>query len=64
MSVERENDYGRWVPAEPLPEPFGIRWERHIRHRRNLGHGRLRAFFCGWLDARSVDRLADEQEPE
>lgn len=58
MPVNRQNEYGNWVPAEPLEGTFGLRWERAWRHRRRLGQNLARAVICGWFDTRVVDRLA------
>jgi hypothetical protein len=55
---EQQNEYGRWVPAEPLPGTFGLRWQKMIRHRRELGQNCLRAFIGGWRDVRTVDHEA------
>lgn len=59
MADQQENEQGRWVPAEPMPEPFGVRWGRAYGHRRAQSHGRAKALLLSWLDTRAVDRLAD-----
>lgn len=56
--VSQQRGDGRWLPAEPLPEPFGIVWERAAKHRMSLGQSRIRAYACGWLDARSISCVA------
>lgn len=58
MPVERQNEYGKWVPAEPLEGTFGLRWEFAWRHRRSIGQGWIRAVVGGWRDTRAVDRMA------
>ena len=57
--IDRQNEYGRWVPSDPLPDPFGVRWERAIRIRRALRQGWLRAIVGGFVTTRRVDKLAD-----
>ena len=57
--ADRLNEYGHWVPAEPLMPAFGVRWEQAMRFRRGRGQGRLRALLGGWRDTRAVDRLAE-----
>jgi hypothetical protein len=48
----------RWVPAEPLPEAFGVLWERCWRFRHGRGERLPLAVFRGWRDARAVWRTA------
>ena len=50
---------GRLERALPLPESFGVTWERCWRARYRNGHGQrlARAFFYGWLDARALRAL-------
>lgn len=55
--VLARNQQGRWVPAEPLPGTFGLRWERALAHRRSLGQSLPRALVGGWRDTRAVDRI-------
>lgn len=62
MPVESENDFGRWVPDEPLAEPFGVLWERLWHERRRSGERKLVALFRSWLDARAINRTADEEK--
>jgi hypothetical protein len=58
VSVWQEGKDGRWLPAEPLPEPFGILWERRWKERQSHGEPKLVAFFTSWRDARAITRLA------
>jgi hypothetical protein len=62
--IESQNEYGHWVPAEPLEGTFGLRWEFAWRHRRKLGQGWVRSVLGGWRDTRAVDRLASTSAPE
>jgi len=58
----RRNPDGSWSPAIPLPEAFGVTWERMWRARRRGGQGQglLRSLICGWLDARALRRLTGD----
>ena len=57
--MERQNEFGKWVPAEPLEPSFGVRWEMACRFRRDtLGQPLARAVVSGWRDARAVDAAA------
>ena len=47
---------GRWVPAEPLPEAFGVVWERFWIFRRDRGEWWLPSLIRSWIDARAVTR--------
>jgi len=53
-----EEKSGRWVPSDPLDEPFGVLWSRLWSQRRNAGEPRLTALFRSWIDARAISRLA------
>jgi hypothetical protein len=60
----QQNEYGNWVPAEPLEGTFGLRWEFAWQHRRSLGQNIVRAVVGGWRDTRTVDRLAATSRTE
>lgn len=62
MAVERQNEYGRWVPAEPMPEPFGVLWGRLWHERRRHGEPKWVALFTSWRDARSINKVAQPEE--
>lgn len=61
MSVEHEAQEGRWLPAESLPEPFGILWERLWHERSNRGEWKWSALVSSWKDARAIDRMTDSR---
>lgn len=58
MSVWKQREDGYWLPAEPLPEPFGILWGRLWRERRNGGEWKWPALITSWRDARAISKLA------
>lgn len=51
------NHEGRWVPAEPMPEPFGVLWERLWHERRRDGERKWPALIRSWADARAITGL-------
>lgn len=53
-----QNAAGRWVPAEPLPEPFGVLWGRLWHARRKSGELKWFALYRSWLDTRAISRVA------
>ncbi len=57
MPVDREQADGRWLPAEPLPDPFGVVWGRLWHDRRRRGENKWIALFRSWRDVRSINRL-------
>lgn len=61
--VERQGDDGRWLPAEPLPEPFGVLWGRLWAERRRDGERKWVALFTSWMDARAISKLARSAPP-
>jgi hypothetical protein len=63
VSMWRQTEDGRWLPAEPMPEPFGVLWERLWHDRRRSGEWKWSALIQSWLDARAITRLADEAKP-
>lgn len=58
MSAERQDEHGRWLPAEPLPEPFGVLWGRLWHDRRRHGEPAWVALFTSWRDARAISKAA------
>lgn len=56
MSVEYQREDGRWLPAEPLPEAFGVVWERFWLLRRKRGEWWLPSLIQSWIDTRGVRR--------
>lgn len=58
MGIQRQRDDGSWVPAEPMPEAFGVVWERFWRLRRKRGERLPLAVVRGYFDARAVTRNA------
>lgn len=56
--VSRQMPDGRWLPAEPIPEPFGVLWGRLWHARRRSGEPKWVALVTSWLDARSITRSA------
>jgi hypothetical protein len=63
MNVERQNKHGHWLPAEPLPEPFGVLWGRLWHERRRRGESRFVALLRSWRDARAITEIADMEDP-
>ena len=61
MSAYRQQDDGRWLPAEPLPEPFGVLWGRLWQERRNRGEWVVSALVSSWRDARAITRLGEQR---
>lgn len=59
---ERERDDGRWFPAEPMPEAFGVLWERLWHERRQRGEPKWIALFTALLDARAIKRLSEAKD--
>jgi hypothetical protein len=57
MPVEYQRDDGRWLPAEPLPEPFGVLWGRLWHDRRRDGQHKWVALVTSCFDARAISRL-------
>lgn len=57
MSAYKQNEHGNWLPAEPLPEPFGVLWGRLWHERRRDGQRRWPALVRSWLDARSISKV-------
>lgn len=45
---------GSWVPAEPMPEAFGVVWERFWRQRRKQGERKWPALARAFFDTRAV----------
>ena len=43
---------------EPMPEPFGVVWERRWKQRQRDGENKLIALVRSWLDVRSISRMA------
>lgn len=62
MSVYRQTADGRWLPAEPLPEPFGVLWERLWHERRRRGGRKWPALVASFHDARAISKLAGRTE--
>lgn len=58
MSVERQMPDGRWLPAEPIPEPFGVLWGCLWHERRRHGEPKWVALFTSWRDARAIKRTS------
>jgi hypothetical protein len=56
--MEREVRRGVWLPAEPMPEPFGVLWGRLWHARRRDGERKWPALWRSWRDARAINRLA------
>lgn len=56
MSVDRQMPDGRWLPDEPMPEPFGIVWERFWLLRRERGEWWLPSLVRSFIDTRGVTR--------
>lgn len=54
MSVWRQMPDGRWLPAEPEPEPLGIVWERFWIFRKERGERAALALVRAFFDARAV----------
>lgn len=52
----RRRPDGTLERAIPLPDSFGVVWERcwRARHRNGHGQGKLRALIYGWKDARAL----------
>lgn len=50
----RQREDGRWVPLEPMPDPFGLIWERCWRFRRERGERKWTAFVRSFFDARAI----------
>jgi hypothetical protein len=57
VTADRLRDDGRWLPAEPSPEPFGVLWGRLWHERRRSGEAKWIALFTSWLDARAVAKV-------
>lgn len=57
----RQRPDGRWERVLPVTEPFGVIWERCLRHRRNHGVPYLIALVYSWRDARALQRLEREE---
>lgn len=53
-----EPEHERWLPAEPLPEPFGVLWGRLWAQRNRGGEPKWVALFTSWRDARAITKLA------
>ena len=53
VQSQREED-GRWLPAEPMPEAFGIVWERFWKIRRSRDETWLLSLVRSFIDARAV----------
>lgn len=58
MSVYFRRADGRWLPVEPLPEPFGVLWGRLWTVRQEKGERRWLALFTSWRDARAIGKMA------
>lgn len=58
MSAMQQNPDGRWVPLEPMPEPFGVLWGRLWHARRRDGQPKWGGLVTSWLDARAITRTA------
>ena len=58
--VGRQRPDGTWERALPLPEPFGVVWERCWRFRRDRGERLPFALIRGWVDARALRKVAPD----
>lgn len=58
MASEREMPDGRWLPSEPMPEPFGVLWGRLWWERRNRGEWKWSALISSWKDARAITEMS------
>lgn len=56
MSAWQQRPDGHYVPAEPLPEPFGVLWGRLWQQRKK--DGCRFALVRAWFDARAISKLA------
>lgn len=54
MTAWEQKPNGRWLPAEPIPEDFGIVWERFWKFRRERGEWKWAALVRAFFDARAV----------
>lgn len=54
----RQGDDGRWLQAEPMPEPFGVLWGRLWHERRRHGEPKWVALLTSWRDARAISKVA------
>jgi hypothetical protein len=57
VSADRESEYALSL-AEPMPEPFGVLWERLWHARRAHGEPKWVALFTSWRDARAISKAA------
>jgi len=58
VSVDRQMPNGRWLPAEPMPEQFGVLWGRLWQERRNRGEWKWSALVASFKDARAIERTS------
>lgn len=58
MSDERQTVDGRWLPSEPIAEPFGVVWERLWQERRNRGEWKWPALVTSFRDARAIEGMS------